>query len=172
MWGDGCRHHHTPLPEVPSVEVLKPTPWVPRTAVRELGSQGVSPAWCPDTPSCKRASVLLDEVTGPCAQVHMATDETPGRLVPSHRGLRPGRGLPSLCGATPDRFFTFCLCIIFRRSPKGESSGLSKASRASVRSNSVRHSLLSSPCSASCVCANSSAASVSRWRISSIRCCC
>lgn len=67
---------------------------------------------------------------------------------------------------------TFCLCIMLRRSPKGDSSGLSNARRARVRSISVRHSRLSSPCSASCVCANSSAASVSRRRISSIRCCC
>lgn len=67
---------------------------------------------------------------------------------------------------------TFCLCIMLSRSPNGDSSGLSKASSASVRSISVRHSLLSSPCSASCDCANSSAASVSRKRMSSIRCCC
>lgn len=72
----------------------------------------------------------------------------------------------------PYWLFTFCLCIMCRRSPKGDSSGLSKASKANVRSISVRHSLLSSPCSASCVWANSNAASVSRWRISSIKCCC
>lgn len=58
------------------------------------------------------------------------------------------------------------------RSPKGDSSGLSNARSARVRSISVRHSRLSSPCSASCVCANSNAASVSRRRINSIRCCC
>lgn len=67
---------------------------------------------------------------------------------------------------------TFCRCIMFSKSPNGDSSGLSKASKASVRSISVRHSLLSSPCSANWVWANSRAASVSRCRISSIRCCC
>lgn len=67
---------------------------------------------------------------------------------------------------------TFCRCIMFSKSPNGDSSGLSKASRASVRSISVRHSLLSSPCSANWVWANSRAASVSRCRISSIKCCC
>lgn len=67
---------------------------------------------------------------------------------------------------------TFCRCIMFSKSPNGDSSGLSKASRASVRSISVRHSRLSSPCSANWVWANSRAASVSRCRISSIKCCC
>lgn len=75
-------------------------------------------------------------------------------------------------GGQHSGWLTFCRCIMFRRSPNGDSSGLSKASRASVRSISVRHSRLSSPCSASCVWANSSAASVSLWRISSIKCCC
>uniref|UniRef100_A0A3Q2D0D5 Uncharacterized protein n=1 Tax=Cyprinodon variegatus TaxID=28743 RepID=A0A3Q2D0D5_CYPVA len=41
--------------------------------------------------------------------------------------------------------YTFCLCIILSRSPKGDSSGLSNANKASVLSISVRHSRLSSP---------------------------
>lgn len=67
---------------------------------------------------------------------------------------------------------TFCRCIMLSRSPKGDSSGLSNARRANVLSISVRHSRLSSPCSANCVWANSSAASVSLSLMSSIRCCC
>lgn len=58
------------------------------------------------------------------------------------------------------------------RSPKGDSSGLSKARRANVLSISVKHSRLSSPCSASCVWANSNADSVSLSLINSIKCCC
>lgn len=67
---------------------------------------------------------------------------------------------------------TFCRCIMLSRSPKGDSSGVSKARRASVLSISVRQSRLSSPCSASCVWANSSADSVSLSLINSIKCCC
>ena len=59
-----------------------------------------------------------------------------------------------------------------RRSPYGDFSGSSKASRASVRSSSSRTSSDSSPRSANCSDANFKASSTLLSRISSMSCCC